>query len=276
MSDCFDVELNEGVAHLRLNRPDARNSLGPAFWSELPATVRALDVDGRTRVLVISSTGAHFTAGLDLAVLEEGGLFGNGGGEPGRARAQVREGIRRFQDAFTALEETRFPVVAAVQGGCVGGGLGLVSACDLRYASADAFFLLGETNLGITADVGQLQRLPRVMPEGVVRELAYRGHRLDASRAAQVGFVNQVFADHEALLAGVLAIASEIASKSPLAVWGAKRAIDYARDHTVADGLEQVALWQAAMYHRTDSAEAVGARRDGRTPTYADLPPRVD
>jgi enoyl-CoA hydratase len=246
----------------------------PTFWTDLPATVRALDAGGQTRALVISSTGRNFTAGLDLAVLEEGGLFGNGRGEAGRVRAQVREGIRRFQDAFNALEEARFPVLAAIQGGCVGGGLGLVAACDLRFATTDAFFVLGETNLGITADVGQLQRLPRLMPEGLVRELAYRGHRLDASRAEQVGFVNQVFADHGALLRGVLELAIEIASKSPLVVWGAKRAIDYARDHTVADGLDQVALWQAAMYHRSDSVETMEARQENRPASYDDLPPR--
>ncbi len=268
----FDLDVDAGVAHVRLNRPEQRNSLTSEFWAELPAAVGDLDATGTTRALVISSTGAHFTAGLDLGVLRDGGMFGQHD-EPGRARAQVGAGIRTLQRTFTALEQARFPVIAAVQGGCVGGGLGLISACDLRFATTDAFFLLGETNLGITPDVGQLQRLPRVMPEGIVRELAYRGHRLGAARAFDVGFLNGLYDDHDALIAGTLEIAGEIAAKSPLAVWGAKHAIDYARDHSVADGLEQIALWQAAVYHRSDSVESLAARSDGRPPTYGDLPP---
>lgn len=270
----YELDRHGPVAEVRLSRPDELNTLQPAFWTEFPALLARLD-DGATRAVVISSTGRHFCAGLDLAVLADGGLFGDDGAvtEPGRRRAQVYAGIRGFQEAFTAIERCRVPVLAAIQGGCIGGGLGIAGACDLRYATTDAFFTLGETNLGITADVGQLQRLPRVMPEGVVRELAYRGHRLPAVRAAEIGFVNELFADHDALRDGTLAVAAEIAAKSPLAVWGAKRAIDYARDHTVADGLDQVALWQAAMYHRTDSAEAVSARAEDRLPSYDDLPP---
>jgi enoyl-CoA hydratase len=266
----FELDRIDSVAHLRLSRPTELNSLLPAFWTELPALVEQLD-DGQTRALVISSTGKHFTAGLDLAVLADGGLFGDHP-ELGRRRSQTYAGIRLFQQAFTALGSARFPTIAAIQGGCVGGGLGLISACDLRYATTDAFFLLGETNLGITADVGQLQRLPRVMPDGIVREMAFRGGRLSAQRAEQVGLVNGLFADHESLVTGALEIASEIAEKSPLAIWGAKTAIDYARDHTVAEGLDQIALWQAAMYHRTDSTEALTARSEARRATFDDLP----
>jgi enoyl-CoA hydratase len=268
----YDLERDGGVSHLRLNRPDAFNSLLPAFWTELPAVIADLD-DGRTRALVISSTGKHFCAGLDLSVFAgEGGLFGDDAREPGRRRAQTYAGIRLFQTAFTALAQARFPVLAAIQGGCIGGGLGIASACDLRYATTDAFFVLGETNIGITADVGQLQRLPRVMPDAIVRELAYRGHRLPAARAEQIGFLNGTYADHATLVDGVLGIAAEVAGHSPLAVWGAKTAIDYAHEHSVADGLDQIALWQAAMYHRTDSAEAMTAKAEGRAPAYDDLP----
>lgn len=269
----FELTTDAGVGHLVLNRPGARNSLTQEFWEDFPRVVRELDASGTTRVLVISSTGPHFTAGLDLGVLRGGGLFGDAP-EPGRSRSQVYEGIRGLQTAFTALEEARFPVVAAIQGGCVGGGLSLVSACDLRYATRDSFFVLAETNLGITADVGALQRLPRVMPEGVVREIAYRGHRLDAARAEQVGFLNATFEDHAALLAGALAVAREIAARSPLAIWGVKDAITFAREHGVADGLDRVALWQGAHYHRSDAAEALAARTEQRDPTFEDLPPR--
>jgi enoyl-CoA hydratase len=164
------------------------------------------------------------------------------------------------------------PVIAAVQGGCIGGGVDMICACDLRYCSEDAFFCVQETNLGMTADVGTLQRLPKLVPEGIAREMAYTGRRLPAARAREVGLVNGVYPDAAALLAGVLEIAKEIAARSPLAVWGCKEMLNYARDHSVADGLDHVATWQAGMFHGDDLAEAMRARAEGREPVYEDLP----
>ena len=271
---CFDVRYDGHVAHLQLNRPESKNSLIPSFWGELRRLVTDIDREARARVIVLSSTGKHFCAGLDLGVFDGGMFRANGeGDEPGRKRAYLYQGIRSLHETFLALERVRVPVLAAVQGGCVGGGLAMAAACDLRYATRDAFFLLQETNIAIAADVGTLQWLPKLMPEGVAREMAYRGMRLPAPRAEQVGFVNQLFDDYDALLAGVGEIAQGIAAQSPLAVWGSKQAITHARDHTVADGLERIALWQAGMYHPVDTKETLLAQKDGRAPEYEELRP---
>jgi enoyl-CoA hydratase len=277
---CFDVTREGKVAHLQLNRPDALNSMTRQFWMELPELVRGIDAEGSARAIVISSTGKHFSAGMDL------GVFVSGAGTPphddglsteaGRQRAYLRETVLMLQDSFTCLEQARLPVLAAIQGGCIGGAVDLVSACDLRYASADAFFCVQEINIGMTADVGTLQRLPKIIPDGIAREMAYRGHRLPAERAFQVGLVNEVFADHDALVAGVLEIAQEIAAKSPLAIYGSKQMLTYARDHTVADGLNHIATWQTGMFQPADMMEAFGARTDQREPAFDDLLPRPD
>jgi enoyl-CoA hydratase len=274
MPECFDLELKDGVAHLRLSRPEAMNTMTPAFWRELPALVNELSDAGEARVIVLSSTGKHFTAGMDLAVFQ-GGSPALGGGEaeePGRTRSRTRQAALVFQDSFNALERARMPVLAAIQGGCVGGGVDMVSACDARYCTADAFFCIQEINLGLTADVGTLQRLPKLIPAGVVRELAYTGRRMSAQRAKEVGLVNEVYPSHEALLAGVLEIAGEIAEKSPLAIWGSKQMLNYARDHSVEDGLEYVATWQAGMFFGTDMAEAFRAKAEKRKPVFQNNP----
>jgi len=274
MAECFDLTLSDGVAHLRMSRPEAMNTMTPAFWRELPALVNELSDAGEARVIVLSSTGKHFTAGMDLAVFQ-GGSLGLGGKneEPGRARTRTRQAALSFQESFNALEKARVPVLAAVQGGCIGGGVDMISACDVRYCTEDAFFCIQEINLGLTADVGTLQRLPKLVPAGVVRELAYTGRRMPAQRAKEVGLVNEVYPSHEAMLAGVLGIAAEIAEKSPLAIWGSKQMLNYARDHSVEDGLEYIATWQAGMFFGTDMAEAFQARAQKRKPVFQNNPP---
>jgi enoyl-CoA hydratase len=271
----FEIETIGKVAHLRLNRPDAYNSMTREFWSELPDAVRELDASGSIRALVISSTGKHFCAGMDLGVFTGGGAGGGEGGskEAGRLRAQLRETVLALQGSFTALEEARFPVIAAIQGGCIGGAVDMVSACDMRYASADAFFCVQEINLGMTADVGTLQRLPKIIPDGIAREWAYRGHRVPAARAAEVGLVNEVFDTQDAMLEGVLAIAQEIAGKSPLAIWGTKEMATYTRDHSVADSLKHMAAWQSGMFQPADMMETFVAKSEGREPAFDDLLP---
>jgi enoyl-CoA hydratase len=277
MPECFDLDVKDGVAHLRMNRPEAMNTMTPAFWRELPALVNELSDAGEARVIVLSSTGKHFTAGMDLAVFQGGnlgGALGSGAAEePGRARSRTRQAALVFQESFNALEKARVPVLAAIQGGCVGGGVDMVSACDARYCTADAFFCIQEINLGLTADVGTLQRLPKLIPAGVVRELAYTGRRMSAQRAKEVGLVNEVFPTHGALLGGVLEIAREIAEKSPLAIWGSKQMLNYARDHSVEDGLEYIATWQAGMFFGTDMAEAFRAKAEKRKPAFQNNPP---
>jgi enoyl-CoA hydratase len=275
---CFEVEVADKVAHVRMCRPDELNTMVREFWTELPAIVHELDAGGDVRAMVLSSTGKHFCAGMDLAVFGGGGLADGGGepGEVGRVRARVRQTVLMLQESFTALERARMPVLAAVQGGCIGGAVDMVCAADMRYASEDAFFVVQETNIGMTADVGTLQRLPKLVPDGVARELAYTGRRMPAARAAEVGLVNEVFASHEELVSGVLAIAAEIASKSPLAVWGTKEMLRYSRDHTVADGLDHIATWQTGMFQPSDMAEAFAARAEGRDPDFPDLLPAPD
>jgi len=244
----------------------------PAFWDEMPTLVRELDATGSARAMVLASTGRHFCAGMDLAVFSSGG----GGGpsaELGRVRANLRSNVLHLQETFNCLEKARMPVLAAIQGGCIGGAVDMVTACDMRYATEDAFFCIQEINIGMTADVGTLQRLPKLIPEGVCRELAYTGRRMPADEAKAVGLVNEVFPDHEALLAGVQAVAAEIASKSPLAIWGTKEMVRYARDHSTADALDHIATWQAGMFHPADMVESFTAKAEDRDPEFEDLGP---
>ena len=268
---CFDVTTKDKVAHVQLNRPDVLNTMIPAFWTELPQLIGELSDSGEVRAIVISSTGKHFSAGMDLSVFTSSGLSMDG--EPGRRNATMSLLVKRLQDSFTALERARVPVLVAIQGGCIGGAVDMVCAADMRYATADAYFVVQETNIGMTADVGTLQRLPKLIPDGIARELVYTGRRMPAARAAQVGLVNEVFDDHESMVAGVLAIAAEIAAHSPLTLWGAKEALVYARDHGVHDSLHQIATWQSGAFQPADMMEAFGAKAEKRQATFEDLPP---
>ncbi|MBC7374722.1 MAG: enoyl-CoA hydratase/isomerase family protein, partial [Frankiales bacterium] len=248
------------------------NTMTAAFWRELPEIVTRISDEASARVVVISSTGKHFSAGMDLSVFAGTDLTGEPS-ELGRKQARMRSNAKVLQWSFTALEKARVPVLAAVQGGVIGGAVDLVTACDVRYASADAFFCVQEINIGMTADVGTLQRLGNLVPEGFAREMAFTGRRVPAARAYEVGLVSEVYADHVSLVSGVLETAREIASKSPLAIWGTKVAMNYARDHSVDDSLEQIATWQAGMFQPDDMAEAFTAKADKRDAVFGDLLP---
>ncbi len=270
-STCFDVDISDAVAHVRLSRPDELNTMTAAFWRELPEIVTRISDEASARVVVISSTGRHFSAGMDLSVFARDELAG--GGDPGRRHARLRSNAQVLQWSFTALEKARMPVLAAVQGGVIGGAVDLVTACDMRYATADAFFCVQEINIGMTADVGTLQRLGSLVGEGFAREMAYTGRRVPAGRAYEVGLVQEVYPGHEALLEGVLDTAREIAEKSPLAVWGSKVALNFARDHGVDEALEQIATWQAGMFQPEDMTEAFSAKAEKRPPVFPELLP---
>jgi enoyl-CoA hydratase len=270
---CFDLTIENGVAHMVLNRPEAFNSMIRPFWNQLPALVREIDDGAKARVIVISSTGKHFTAGMDLSVFTDGEGVSAGGGDPYARAEAMRNFVKVLQGSFACLDDARIPVIAAIQGGCIGGGVDMISACDIRYATEDAFFQIQEINIGMTADVGTFPRLCKLIPEGWVRELAYSGRRLTAQKAKEIGLVNDVFATQEAMLAHVLDLARDIASKSPVAVAGSKRMINYARDHSIADGLDYIATWQAGMFAPPHMAEAFAAKAQKRTPTFPDLAP---
>lgn len=268
---CFEVDISDAVAHVRLSRPAELNTMTPDFWRELPQIVTGISEAASARVVVISSTGKHFSAGMDLSVFAGDHLRADA--EPGRRHARLRSNVKVLQWSFTALERARIPVIAAVQGGVIGGAVDLVTACDLRYASADAFFCVQEINIAMTADVGTLQRLGRLIPEGAARELAYTGRRLPAQRAYELGLVQQVYADQDCLVAAALQTAREIAGKSPLAIWGTKVAMNFARDHGVDEALDQVATWQAGMFQPDDMTEAFSAKAEKREPVFPDLLP---
>ena len=255
----FNVEIKDYIAHVQMSRPQAMNAMNADFWVELPQIMKALDASGEVRVIVLSSTGKHFSAGMDLAVFSNP-KFAPMNGDPGRMGENLRRVVMQLQATLSSLEEIRIPVLSAIHGGCIGGALDMVCASDSRYCSEDAYFTIKETELGMTADVGTLQRLPKLMPEGVVRELAYTGRKFGAQEALRLGFVNQVFKDHESLVDGVMTIAAQIAKNSPLAVVGCKEMINFTRDHTVADSLKYMATWQSGMFRPNDMMKTFAAK----------------
>lgn len=271
-SQCFEVTESDSIAHIVLNRPEAMNSMIPEFWSELPQLVDEISNRGAARAIVISSTGKHFTAGMDLSVFTSGGLDDDDDVEVGRARSVFRYNVLHLQDTFNALERARMPVLVATQGGVVGAGVDMITACDMRYATEDSWFCIHEINIGMTADVGTLQRLPKIIPEGIAREMAFTGDRMPAARAKEVGLVNEVYPDQDTMLDAVMDTAARIASKSPLAIHGTKETINYTRDHTVADSLQYIAAWQTGMFQPADMMESFTAKAEGRDATFDDLP----
>ncbi|WP_425410726.1 crotonase/enoyl-CoA hydratase family protein [Hyphococcus sp.] len=269
---CFKTEITDGIAHLRFSRPDNFNSFIPEFWRELPEAVNDISDNAKARVIVLSAEGKHFTAGMDISVFMSGALDAPPDNREVAAEA-FRHHVKALQDTFSALENARQPVLAAVQGGAVGAGVDLVTACDCRYASADAFFCVQETAIGMTADVGTFPRLAKLIPEGWARQMAYTAERLPAEKAREIGLVNEIYETHEALVDGVMEIAATIAAHAPLAVAGCKRMINYARDHSTADTLDYIGLWNASMLRTDDIKESYVAKSEKRNPEFHNLQP---
>jgi enoyl-CoA hydratase len=276
-TDFFTLEhAAGGVAHLQLNRPERMNTFAPPFFPALRDTVNALNAEGRTRVLVISSTGRHFSAGMALDVFgggDDSSLTSLLDTSNARRRLAFQDGLRQLMACFDAIERARFPVIAAIQGGCIGGALDLAAACDLRVCSADAFFTVQEIHIGMAADLGVLQRLPKIMPPAVAREMAYTGERMGAERALSLGLVNAVLPDAAATLDQAMKLAAAIAAKSPLAVAGSKLAINYAVDHPTASALEQMTLLQSAIFDIGEMGRAITAWKAKQAADFDPLAP---
>ncbi len=268
-STFFNCKVTDGVAHLVLSRPEKANSMSPDFWEDLPRLARELGQDPSVRVLVVSGEGKHFTAGMDLAAFQ--GIMDLAQKEPARGALALRELVLKLQDSFTALEQIRIPVIAAIHGACLGGGIDFITACDMRIASRDAYFGIEEIHIGMTADVGTLQRLPKLIAPGIVRELAYTGRRFSAEEALGWGLVNRLCLDRDDAVTCALQMAAEIAAKSPLAIAGTKQALNYARDHSVADSLDQIATWNAGMLRPEDLSSALKARVEKKAAVFTDL-----
>lgn len=263
------VALDGQVASIELNRPERANAMELGMWAELREAMRWLDETAAARVGVITGAGKHFTAGIDLDMLA--GMQAQITDDcDGRSREKLRRVILDLQDTLSSIERCRKPVIAAIHGACVGGGIDLICACDLRYCSSDASFSVKEIDVGLTADVGTLQRLPHIIGEGAARELAYTGRKVSGAEAKELRLVNQCHPDREALMRAMSELAATLAAKPPLVLRGCKEMITYARDHTVADGLNYVATWNAAMLLSTDLDEALAAGREKRAAKFRD------
>lgn len=264
----FVVELSGNVAHVQINRPEKINAMNAAFWTEIIDIFQWIEDTDAVRAVVLSGAGKHFSSGIDLMMLAS--VANDLGKDVGRNARLLRRKILELQASFNAVDNCRKPVLAAIQGYCIGGAIDLISACDMRYAAEDAQFSIKEIDIGMAADVGTLQRLPRIIGDGMLRELAYTGRQFGAEEARSIGLVNRVYADQESLLAGVFEIAHEIAAKSPIAVTGTKAMISYMRDHTVNDGLEYVATWNSAMLQSNDLRVAIAAHMSKQKPEFVD------
>ncbi len=268
--DTLAVSLDGPIVTVRLNRPDKANAMNAAMWQEIRRAFEWVDETPAARVAILEGEGRHFSAGIDLQMMA--GLMPQVHDDcDGRAREKLRRVILDLQDTLTSLERCRKPVLAAIHGACVGGAVDLICCADMRYAAADAQFTIKEVDIGMVADVGTLQRLPRLIgSQGLVRELAYTGRAVDAGEARAIGLVNRVYDSREALLAGVRDVAATVAAKSPLAIRGIKEQLNYARDHSVADGLNHVATWNAATLLSEDLMVAMSAAQKREPPRFRD------
>ncbi len=263
----FTLHIADHIAQVQINRPDKANALDEAAWDELLAIFSAVDADPEVRVVVLSGAGKHFCSGIDLSLLAS--LQHQTAHVDGaRSRELLRRKVLELQAPVNAIELCRQPVIAAIHGGCIGGGVDIVSACDLRYCTEDAVFCIKEIEVGMVADLGTLQRLPKIIAPGIVAELAFTGRQMNGREAVAIGLANRAFPDGPSLHAGVLAVAQGIAAKSPLAIRGTKEMLRYTRDHTIADGLNYIATWNAAMLVSADLTEALQAAQQKRPAVF--------
>ena len=271
--ESFNLEIEDNIANIILSRPEQLNSMSRKFWVELPEILEEVNRNSEIRVLIISSTGKHFCAGMDLSAFDNG--VANIPKEKRPDNARIGEALyrsaRELQEYISKLEKIRVPVIAAIHGGCIGGAVDLVTACDIRLATTDAFFCIQEINIGMAADVGTLQRLPRIIPDSKMRELAYTGRRMLADEAKESGLVSDVYNSKEEMVNAAKEMANEIAKKSPIAIYGLKALMNYSRDHTISDSLDFNALWSGAMLSQRDMEEAIKAFVEKREATFGKM-----
>jgi enoyl-CoA hydratase len=258
----FLLTINNHVAQVSLNRPDRANAVNQTAWDEMKAIFEALDENDDVRVVVLSGEGKHFCAGIDLELLMDISQFAQKC--EGRKRERLRKRVFELQAPINAIEQCSKPVLAAIHGGCIGGGVDIVAACDMRYCTDDAYFCIREIDMGMVADLGTLQRLPKLIAPGIVRELAYTGRNIMGAEAERIGLANRSYSTREIMLAEVLQTAEQIAKKSPLSIRGTKAVLNHTRDHSVADGLDYIATWNAAMLLSDDLMEAFQAKMQKR------------
>ena len=279
-SNYFDIEFLGHVAHIKLNRPEKRNAMNWDFWRDLPRIVGDIDTNARARCIVLSSTGPVFSAGLDLSLFGQDVFASSKTAKMNEKELQTPQNFMSFlsflQDSISSLQKARIPVICAIQGGCIGGGVDLICSADIRLATNDAFFSIRETKIGMVADVGTFPRIVKLLPEGIVKELAFTGRNFSAQEAKEYGFVNRLYESHDALIEGALKIANEIASNSPAAVYGCKRVIDFSRDHTIDEGLEWINMWNASMLSQSELMEGFQSYKSKKEGNFAELPKLKD
>ena len=279
-SNYFDIEFLGHVAHIKLNRPEKRNAMNWDFWRDLPRIVGDIDTHARARCIVLSSTGPVFSAGLDLSLFGQDVFASSKTAKMNEKELQTPQNFMSFlsflQDSISSLQKARIPVICAIQGGCIGGGVDLICSADIRLATNDAFFSIRETKIGMVADVGTFPRIVKLLPEGIVKELAFTGRNFSAQEAKEYGFVNRLYESHDALIEGALKIANEIASNSPAAVYGCKKVIDFSRDHTIDEGLEWINMWNASMLSQSELMEGFQSYKSKKEGNFAELPKLKD
>lgn len=265
----FKVEIKDKAAYVAFNRPDKANALVLEAWEEMQAIFEHLDELPEARVIVLSGEGKHFCAGIDLSLLMSMQQYNNIPDE-GRKREKLRKFILKLQDTISSIERCGKPVIAAIHKGCIGGGVDIAAACDMRYCTEDAYFTIKEVDMGLVADIGTMQRLPKIIGSSIMAEMSYTGRKVFGAEAKEIGLVNRVYADKDEMMEGVGALAKMIAAKSPLVVRGTKRILLYTRDHSVEDSLDYIATWNAAMLMSNDLMESFQASMQKRTPIFED------
>lgn len=268
----FDLKMDQGpVAEIILNRPEKYNALAASFWHDFPQAMTEIDKNPAIRAVILSANGDHFSAGMDLDFFAT--IDAKRQEEEGRFREWLRREILRLQQAVTIVEDIRIPVICVLQGACIGGALDLICAANIRYATQDAYFSIHEINIGMTADLGTLQRLPKLIPAGYVHEMALTGQKMSAQTALKAGLVTEIFADHDAAMAHARKTAQTISEKSPLAIAGTKIALNHSRDHAVGEGLLHMANWNAGMFITEDLALGMKAQKSKTQADFKDMLP---